>query len=87
MVQEHTEDLKLLGTHQLVICADNVPLLDENIPWREVVVISKDDDPDVSAEKAKKTFVSGLQNAGYHNIKVALKMLGKFSANDTNATN
>jgi hypothetical protein len=53
MVQEHTEGLKLLGTHQLVICADTVHLLGENILWREVVVISKDDDPDVSAEKAK----------------------------------
>ena len=31
MVQEHTEGLKLLGTHHLVICADNVYLLGENI--------------------------------------------------------
>lgn len=49
MLQEQTEGLKLLEAHQLVVCANNVHLLAENI----VVVASKDDDPDVSAEKAK----------------------------------
>ena len=53
MFQKQTEGFKLLGAHQLVVCANNVHLLAENMLYREVVVASKDDDPDVCAEKSK----------------------------------
>jgi hypothetical protein len=74
-VLENQVGLKLNGTHQLLVCSDNVNLLGDNIytmnkNTETLSDASKEVGLEVNAEKTKYTMLlSCHQNAGlYHNI-------------------
>jgi hypothetical protein len=75
-VQENQERMKLNGTHQLLVCADDVNLLRDIIDTikkntEAVIGASKEVGLEVNAEKTKYIFLSCHQNAGQnHNIKI-----------------
>jgi hypothetical protein len=56
--------LKLNGTHQLLVCADDVNLLGDNINQAEVSDASKNVGLDANAEKTKCMLMFRQQNAG-----------------------
>jgi hypothetical protein len=68
--------LKLNGTYQLLVRADNINLLGDNIDAMKKntetpIDASKKVGLEVNAEKTKNTFLSRHQNAGQnHNIKI-----------------
>jgi hypothetical protein len=69
--------LKLNKTHHLLVYADNVNLLGDNIDTikkntETLIDASKDVDLEVNAEKTKYMLLSRPQNAGQnHNIKIS----------------
>jgi hypothetical protein len=69
--------LKLNGTHQLLVYADNVNLLEDNIDTikkntQTLIDTSKKAGLEANAEKTKFIFLSRHQNAGQnHYIKIA----------------
>jgi hypothetical protein len=73
--QEHRVRLKLNGTHQLLVCADDVNLLEDNIDAIKkntvtLINASKNDGVEVNTQKTK--YLSHQQNAGKnHDIKTA----------------
>jgi hypothetical protein len=77
-VQANQEGLKLNGTHQLLVYADNVNILGGSIlvhaikkTTEALVVTSKEIGLEVNAEKTKYMILSRDQNAGRnHNIKI-----------------
>jgi hypothetical protein len=75
-VQENQVGLKLNGTHQLLVYADDVNLLKDNIDiikesTEPLIDASKEVGPEVNAEKTKYMLLSRHQNAGQnHNIKI-----------------
>jgi hypothetical protein len=74
-VQESQVGLKLIDTHQLLVYADDVNVLGDNIDTikknTETLDTSKDVGLDVNAEKTKYMLLSCHQNAGQtHNIKI-----------------
>jgi hypothetical protein len=75
-VQANQEGLKLNGTHQLVVYADDVYILGGSIHaikknTKVLVVASKEIGLEVNAEKIKYMVMSRDQNAGQnHNIKI-----------------
>jgi sorting nexin-29 len=80
-VQANQEGLKLSGTHQLLVYADNVNILGISIHaikknTEALVVTSKETGLDVNAEQTKYMFMSRDQNAGQnHNMKIDNKDL------------
>jgi hypothetical protein len=75
-VQEIQVGLKFDGTHQLLVYADDVSLVGDDINTinAEVLIyVSKEVGLEVSAEKTKYMLMSRHQNAGQnYNAKVAL---------------
>jgi hypothetical protein len=71
--------LKLNGTHQLQVYADDVNLLDDNIDTikkntETLIDASKEIGLEVNAEKTKYMLLSRHQNAGQnHDIKIVNK--------------
>jgi hypothetical protein len=65
-VQESQVGLKLNRTHQLLVCADDVDLLGDNIKKNTETLIdaSKEVGLDVNAENTKYMLLSRHQNAG-----------------------
>jgi hypothetical protein len=78
-VQENQVGLKLNGTHQLLVCADDADLLGGNIDTIKengvtLIDASKEVSLEVNTEKTKYTLLSHHQNAGQnHDIKIANK--------------
>jgi hypothetical protein len=76
-VQENQMGLKLNGTHQLIVYADDANLLRDNIDTikkntETVIDASKEVGLDVNTEKCKYMLLSDHQNAGQtHDIKIA----------------
>jgi len=74
-VQLNQSDLKLNGTHQLLVYADDINMLGGSIHTVEknteaLLVCSKEIAPEVNADKTKYMVMSRDQNAGRsHNIK------------------
>jgi hypothetical protein len=77
-VQEHQVGLKLNGTHQLLVCADDVNLLCDKIHTAKkntetLINANKEVGLEVNAEKAKYMFLSRQQHAGQnYDIKIAI---------------
>jgi hypothetical protein len=72
-VQANQEGLKLNGTHQLLVYADDVKILSKSVPaikknTEALVVASKEIGLEVNAEKTKYMVMSRNQNAGQHRI-------------------
>jgi hypothetical protein len=78
-VEANTEGLKLNGTHQLLVYADDVTILGRGVHaikknTEASVVTSKEIGLEVNAEKTKYMVMSRNQNAGQnHNIKIENK--------------
>jgi hypothetical protein len=81
--QENQVGLKLNGTHQLVVYADDVNLLGDNIDNikknTEILIdTSKEVGLEVNSEKTMYLLLSHNQNAGQnHDIKIAKQILLK----------
>jgi hypothetical protein len=76
-VQENQVGLKLNGTHQLLICADDVTVLKDSIDnikrnTETLIDASKEVCLEVNTEKTKYILLSRHQSAGQnHDIKAA----------------
>jgi hypothetical protein len=77
MVQKNQMGLKFNGTHELLVCADDVNLMGDNIDitrknTETLIDVSKDVDLVINVEKTKYMLLSRHQNAGHnHDMKIA----------------
>jgi hypothetical protein len=70
-VQENQVGLKLNGTHQLLVCADDVNLLGDNIDTKNTETVNdatKEVGLEVNAEKTKYMLLPRHQNAGQNQV-------------------
>jgi hypothetical protein len=76
-VQENQVGLKINETHQLLVCADDVNLLGNDIDTMKkntesITDTSKEVGPEINTDKTKYILLSHHQNKGKnHNIKIA----------------
>jgi hypothetical protein len=73
-VQENQVGLKLNRTHQLLVYADDINLLEDNIDsikknTETLIEANKEADLEINAEKSKYTLLSHHQNAGQDHDK------------------
>jgi hypothetical protein len=94
--KENLVGLKLSGTHQLLVCADDVNLLEDNINTikkntEAIIDASKEVGLEVNTEKTKYMLLSRHHNAGQnHNIKISnrsFKNVANFRHLGTTKTN
>jgi hypothetical protein len=95
-VQENQVGLKLKGTHQLLVYADEVNLLNDNIDTMKkntetLFDASKEVGLEVNTEKTKYVLLSRHQNAGQnHDVKIAersFEIVAQFKCLETIGTN
>jgi ribosomal protein L30E len=84
-VHTNQEGLKLNGTHQLQVYADDVNIFGGSIhsikKAENLVIASKESGQEVNAEKTKYVVMSRNQNAGQnHNIKIYSKSFERVEA-------
>jgi hypothetical protein len=83
--------LELNGTYQLLVYADDVNLLGDNIDTETLIDASKEVGLEINAEKSKYMLLSCQQNAGQnHGIKIAnrcFKKVAQFKYVGTIVTN
>jgi hypothetical protein len=79
---ENQMRLKLYGTHQLLVCTDDVNLLGDNMNSMKknteaLIAASREVDVEVNTQKTKHMLMSHHENAGQkHNIKIANRAFG-----------
>jgi hypothetical protein len=70
-VQENQVGLKLNGTHQLLVCADHVNLLGDNIKKNTETLIDTSKEFGLEANTEKTKYMSPHQNPGQnHDVKM-----------------
>jgi hypothetical protein len=72
-IQKNQVGLKLIGTHQLLVCADDMNLLGDNIATMKkntetITGLSKEGGLEVNAERIESRHQNAVQN---QNIKIA----------------
>jgi hypothetical protein len=67
-VQGNQEGLKLNGTHQLLVCVDDVNLLGNNIEITKKNDASKETGLEVNTEKTQYMLLSHHENAGQNHV-------------------